>query len=62
MDGHIDETIQVSPYQDKPITHTVIVTAPIQIHRWAVSEDLAEQKAQEYREKGYTVRIEKGAK
>ena len=54
------------PSNDKPIMYTLIVTEivtePISLHRWATSLELAEQKAQEYRDKGYTVHIEKGAK
>lgn len=56
------EPLWFYPHQEKPITHTVIVTAPIQIRRWATSKELAEQKAQEYRAKGYTVHVEEGAK
>ncbi len=46
----------------KPITHTVVVTAPIQLKRWATSEDAANRLAGVYRLRGYAVTIEQGAK
>lgn len=52
------DTIWFYPYNEKPITHTIVVSSPIQLRRWTTSEQLANEKAEEYRQRGWTVTIE----
>lgn len=46
------------PHHEKPITHVVVVTQPVRFRKWAVSEELANKKAEEYRQRGWTAHVE----
>lgn len=46
------------PHNEKPITHIIIVTEPIRLRQWAISEELANQKAEKYRQRGWVTRVE----